>query len=93
MTPEQREQIRLSLLRYLDAQAEGAPGRGVTAAVLRQHLVSEGFPVSEATVLAELHYLRGKALVETVKKALSPENPLWIITSQGRDEYAQLAGA
>lgn len=92
MNATQREQVRLSILRYLDAQASAAPGRGVPVAVLRQYLLSEGTRLEAAAVQAELEYLRGKGLVETQRKALSPEVAAWMITSAGRDEYAVLSG-
>ncbi len=92
MDPTQREQMRLSVLRYLDAAAESNPGRGISAAVLRQHLVAEGQPADLTRVNAELVYLEGHGYVERVKKGFSPEVPLWLITSKGRDEYARIAG-
>jgi hypothetical protein len=92
VTSATREQIRLSLLRYLDAAAEGAPGRGIATAVLRQHLVSEGFPISETETLAALEYLRGKQLVARAVRSISPELAGWLITADGRDEYAVAGG-
>lgn len=90
MNPTDREQIRLSLLRYLDAAA----GRrfGLTDAVLLQHIRSEGFPAGDAELDAEIDYLAGKGLIETAAKTISPENRAWKITSAGRDLYAQLQG-
>jgi hypothetical protein len=92
VNPSDREQIRLSLLRYLDAAAEGAPGRGIATAVLRQHLRSEGFAITEEATLSALEYLKGKGLVARAVRQVSPENAGWIITSAGRDEYAVAAG-
>lgn len=83
------EQIRLALLRYLDAAAIASPARGISTELLRQYLKSDGFMVDLARTEAELGYLHGKGLVTIHRKAISPENKLWMITSDGRDEYAQ----
>lgn len=92
MTPEIREQARLTLLRYLDAAADASPGRGVPTAVLMQHLRAEGFgPIDRPGTLALLQYLSGKGFVEMTTKGVSPEVADWRITSAGRDEYARVS--
>lgn len=103
MTPAIREQARLAVLRYLDAAADSAPGRGISTAVLSQHLRAEGFvlapgedpatPTPKLFAVSICRYLQGKGLVGETTKAVSPEVTEWIITSAGRDEYARLAGA
>ena len=94
MTPAEREQARLTVLRYLDAAAEGSPGRGIGTAVLMQHLRAEGFSGIDRTgTEALLVYLHGKGLAEPVAKQVSPELAQWRITAAGRDHYAAIAGA
>ena len=88
MTPEQREQARLTILRYLDAAADTSPGRGIPSAVLMQHLRAEGFAGVDRTIVgALLMYLLDRGLVALVDK-ISPELPAWRITAAGRDYYA-----
>lgn len=89
MTQPERQQARVSLLRYLDAAAESAPGRGIGEAVLQQYLVGEGFSGGAQMAKAELTYLEEKGLVVKVAKKISPELPVWRITADGRDAYAQ----
>lgn len=87
MNPEMREQVRLSLLRVLDANAGGK--YGLAERVLRQMLINEGLPAdSLADVRAELEYLEGKGLTKADGKLISPELRAWRITPAGRDEYA-----
>lgn len=81
-----REQVRLSLLRYLTANPTQY---GLPARYLRQALASEGMVASEAEVLAEIQYLVDKALVAEVTKLVSPENQAWRITAGGRDQLAR----
>lgn len=92
MTPAEREQARITVLRYLDAAAEASPGRGIGTAVLMQHLRAEGFsaadrPGTDALCL----YLVDKGLVALVAKEVSPELRQWRITAAGRDHYAAIA--
>lgn len=90
MNPEQREQLRLSLLRFLDANPTGY---GLTGAVLAQMARSEGRPGLEfGTVIKELAYLQDKGLVTAVEKTISTEIVAWRITANGRDEYARISG-
>ena len=91
MNTIQREQIRLSLLRCLDAN----PTRwGLANALLLQMIRSEGFSrLDEERLRAELQYLADRRLVERIPKHLSPENECWRITADGRDFVAgNLAG-
>jgi hypothetical protein len=85
MSPQQREQIRLSVLRY----CESAGQYGLSAELLHQFLRGEGFRVvTVEQVRAELQYLTDKALVTPIAKIISPENPAWRITAPGRDYLA-----
>jgi hypothetical protein len=83
-----REQLRLSILRHLDAQAE-ASGRGMGERLLFEFIRAEGISdLSIENVQADLRYLEGKGLVSVDGKLISPEIRTWRITSAGRDEYA-----
>lgn len=86
MDAEQREQVRLSLLRILDAN----PTRwGLSGALLLQMLRGEGRPWLERDRMEqELQYLEDLGLVAEVLKGISPENRAWRITAQGRDRVA-----
>ena len=82
MTTEQRENIRLSILRYCDS----AQGYGLSESLLLQFIRNEGFrTVTLDHLRAELAYLSEKGFIATVPKAISPENKLWRITATGRD--------
>jgi hypothetical protein len=87
MNPEQREQLRLSLLRFLDSN----PTRfGLPSRYLVQMARSEGFSETDKTQIEnELSYLEDKALVAEAMKGVSPENRHWRITASGRDFWAQ----
>jgi len=86
LTPEQREQLRLSLLRFLD---NNVSGRGMSAGLLLQMARSEGRPALDAGVLeAELLYLADKKLVTRPDRILSPEIAAYRITADGRDFVA-----
>lgn len=82
LTPEQREQVRLSLLRY---------GLGsFTKGLARQYLRSEGFRAIEAEeVEAEVRYLEEKSLLRKNDKLVSPEVKTWSTTAAGRDYLAE----
>jgi hypothetical protein len=85
LTPEQREQVRLSILRY----CESADQYGLAAALLLQFLRSEGFRALSADRLrVELLYLTDKSFLAPVAKPISPENQAWRITANGRDFLA-----
>lgn len=88
MTPDEREQLRLSLLRFLDANATG---RFLGTGLLLQMAKAEGRgELTGAEVEAELRYLLDKGFVEMVAKQISPENKTWRVTAAGRDAFAQL---
>lgn len=90
MTSAEREQLRLSLLRLLDANPTSY---GLSLGVLTQMTRSEGRPgLSPGDVQAELLYLADKGLVMTVQKSISPEMSAWRIRAAGRDEYARISG-
>lgn len=86
MTPEDRELLRISLLRLLGRR----PWQyGLPTAVLHAHARLEGMPhVSRDQVEAELLYLTDKGLVDIVDKRISPELRSWRITANGRDWLA-----
>jgi hypothetical protein len=85
VTPEQREQIRLSLLRY---------GLGAfTAGLARQYLASEGFRgLTKEQVIAEIKYLAdpAKGMLAVSGKLISPEVASYSTTANGRDYLAGL---
>jgi hypothetical protein len=87
MNGEQREQLRLSLLRFL----EDNPTRfGLGTVLLCQMARQEGRPaLLWREVEQELLYLHDKGLVTEACKALSPEIRAWRITAAGRDLCAQ----
>lgn len=87
MNPAERETLRLSLLRYLDANAGNR--RGLAETVMRQRFTNEGGTATPVEVAAELDYLADKGLVEVTAKPISPELRAWKITSAGRDHFAQ----
>lgn len=90
MDPADFEQLRLSLLRFLDANPTGY---GLTTAVLTQMARSEGRPGLQAGIVkSELTYLQDKGFVTTVQKSISPDIKAWRITANGRDEYARICG-
>lgn len=85
LTPQQREQIRLSVLRY----GEAADQYGLAESLLLQFVRSEGHRrLSREQLEAELIYLRDKGLITLVPKEISPENAAWRITAAGRDFLA-----
>lgn len=84
-----REQLRLSLLRFLDANARGQ--FGLSEGLLHQLARAEGRPeLVPADITRELQYLADKEMVTEVRKAISPENRAWRITATGRDHFASL---
>lgn len=86
MNSRDLEQLRLSLLRYLD---ENPTRFGLPASFLRQRAASEGFSADVPAVERELDYLTEKNLVTVVNKEVSPENRAWRISANGRDYRAQ----
>lgn len=82
LTNEQREQVRLSILRY---------GLGsFTVGLSRQYLASEGFKgLSKEEVQLEIDYLEQKGLVRKLSKLISPENRSYSTSAEGRDFLAE----
>jgi len=90
MNTQQREQLRLSLLRFL---GDVSSALGMNAGMLKQLAISEGRRgLLEGEVLVEMTYLEDKRFVAQVPKAISPENPSWRITADGRDFLATTLG-
>ncbi len=82
LTPEQREQVRLSLLRY------GL--RYFSLVLARSYLIAEGFArIEPETVQAEARYLMDKGLLISRGKKISPENHVYETTAEGRDYLAE----
>ncbi len=85
MNTQQREQIRLSVLRY----GESADQFGLAASLLLQFLRNEGFrALTREQLQREILYLADKGFLVAVNKPISPENPAWRITAAGRDFLA-----
>jgi hypothetical protein len=85
MTSAQREQTRLSLLRYCAA----AEQFGLATPLLLQFLRNEGLrSLTPASLRAELQYLADKSFLAAIPKTISPENEAWRITAAGRDFLA-----
>lgn len=96
MTPQDRELLRDSLIRWLAGHARNNRF-GTPATLLLACARSEAWPaLSLVELLGELDYLGdgtnalGKSLVQTVQK-LSPELTRWRLTAAGR-EYAAERG-
>jgi hypothetical protein len=91
MTNEQREQLRLSLLRFLEGNLTRF---GLPTAVLLQMARSEGrTELQKGQVEGELEYLAEKGLAVEALKGVSPENRNWRITANGRDFVAAQMGS
>lgn len=88
MNANEREQLRLSLLRYLD---ENPTRFGLGLPLLAQRARAEGFPVDAQMLDAEMLYLEDAKLITQTAKVLSPENRTFRITKEGRDFRAQSA--
>ena len=87
MDANQREQLRLSLLRNLGVNPTTY---GTPVSFLRALAAAEGRPhLSVAEVEAELLYLQDAGLVTLVCKQISPENASFRISKQGRDFLAE----
>lgn len=86
MTPELREQLRLSVLRLVEA----AGHVGLRASSLRIHLAAAGFEQLPTGELGnEVAYLHDKGLLAPVEKEISPEVARLRITASGRDFLAK----
>ncbi len=89
MNATQREQLRISLLRFLG----DAPTMAQNLGMLTQLAVSEGRRgLLQQEVETELQYLVDKGLATLAPKTLSPENKAWRITATGRDQLAESQG-
>ncbi len=88
MNATQREALRIALIKnILDAGAMGLR-LNIVAALVR----AGGFPhVTDQEFANETAYLADKGLIDRAAKTISPENPIWRITADGRD-YAASAG-
>lgn len=83
MTPEQIEQFRLSLLRYLDE--DGSATFGLPTMRLFARAMGESFRCNKDSTERELEYLVEKGLVKEIDKRISPSQRAWKITAEGRD--------
>lgn len=83
MTPDQLEQFRLSLLRYLDE--DGSAVFGLPTARLVARAQGEAYKADAETTERELDYLKDKGLVGEIDKRISPRNRAWKLTAEGRD--------
>ena len=86
MNNHQREQLRISVMRYCESAAQFR----LSAGLLLQFVRNEGFRSLTSTQLnTEIRYLTDKAFLAAVEKPISPENEAWRITAAGRDYLAQ----
>jgi hypothetical protein len=87
MNSTEREILRLSLLRHLDARTGYY---GLQAPLLRALLRNEGLTrITLEDIHKECQYLADKHLIEATLKKVSPENTAWRITAAGRDFFAE----
>lgn len=88
MTSEQRELLRVGLLRLVDAaDAE----RGITESYLLESINLMGsVRLTLAEMRDELAYLKDKQFITAAARQLSPENRRWVKTASGRDFLAEL---
>ena len=86
MTPEQKEDLSRSLLRFLDGNRSRY---GVPTTVLWQQARFEGRPeITKAEVEQQLQYIEMAGLVEEALKGIHPENRYWRISKKGIDYVA-----
>lgn len=82
LTPEQREQVRLSILRYCL--------RPTSTGLICANLRAEGLrTIKRSEVELEIVYLADKKLLKAEEKAISPEVANYRTTAEGRDYLAQ----
>jgi len=87
MNANDREQLRLSLLRFL---GDNVSRFGMSAALLLQMARAEGRAnLTRGHVETELLYLEDAGLVVVLDKTISPENRAWRIHKKGRDYLAE----
>lgn len=80
LTPELREQVRLSILRYCL--------RPTRTGLIRASLAGEGFALGREQLDTELDYLADKGLLKPNDKRISPENRIFRTTAEGMDYLA-----
>ena len=81
LTPEQREQVRLSILRLCLSR--------MRIGLLTSYLRSEGFrKITAEEVELEIQYLEDKKLLTAEGRTISPENKEYRTTADGRDFLA-----
>ncbi len=86
MNAQQREQVRMSCLRY----GAAARSMGLGTALLWQAVRAEGQrTIRLEEVREELRYLEEKGLLQRKPKLISPENEIWQVTAAGRDFLAE----
>ena len=81
MNPADTDQVRVSILRYLQA----AGPRGLTADVLMASLNDEGWQVSAVDTSTQTHYLMQRGLVLQRVRDVDRARPRWAITADGMD--------
>jgi hypothetical protein len=79
-----RENLRILLLTIFEASKPFT----VELRVLRANLPKNHRSADDATLLAEIDYLKDKAFIHEEPKVLSPENRAWKISAVGRDFLA-----
>ena len=85
LNSQQREQVRLCLLRYGLSP--------VSLNLATSYLKAEGFTtITKDQVKQEMEYLAdpAKGFIRECAQAVSPENTLWKTTATGRDYLAQI---
>jgi hypothetical protein len=84
MNSGEREQLRISLLRYLERDGSAIFGLPTQRLVICAK--SEGYQTLHSEVEAELDYMADtdKGLVAMISKVLS-RDPAWRLTAKGRD--------
>lgn len=80
LSPELREQVRLSILRYCL--------RPTRTGLIRASLAGEGFKLTAEDVESQVDYLADKELLKPNHKLVSPENKIWRTTADGQDYLA-----
>ena len=87
MTPQEREALRLTLLRLLNSNRTDY---GMAKTLLLAVAKPQGFSgLTRDMVGDELEYLEQKGFVVRVPKPISPELTTWKISAAGRDFLAE----
>jgi len=87
MTPQEREALRLTLLRVLNSNKTQF---GMAKTLLLAVAKPQGFSgLTGAQVGEELDYLEQKGLAMRVPKQISPELTAWRLSAAGRDYLAE----